>query len=132
MSVACLWYLLATANPHPNISEEQINFSQQSDLPKCLKWLQKALFVLFFGCFRSFSRLLNSREFKFTVAFELFAFATTWLSTKRISLVYVFHALFNRRSSNLFKLFLAKRGQHSESFQSSPNYKPHARLICVQ
>ena len=39
---------------------------------------------------------------------------------KRISLVYVFHALFNRRSSNLFKLFSAKRGQHSESFQSSP------------
>ena len=86
----------------------------------------------FFVVFRSFSRFLNSREFKITVAFELFAFATTWLSTKRISLVYVFHALFNRRSSDLFKLFSAKRGQHGESFQSSLNYKPHARLICVQ
>ena len=83
MSVACLWYLLATVNPHPNLSDEQINFSQQSDLPKCLKWLQKALFVLFFVVFRSFSRFLNSREFKFTVAFELFAFATTWLSTEK-------------------------------------------------
>ena len=132
MSVACLWYLLATANPHPNLSDEQINFSQQSDAPKMLKTASESFLRAFFVVFRSFSRFLNSREFKFTVGFELFAFAKTWLSTKRISLVYVFHALFNRRSSNLFKLFLAKRGQHSESYQSSPNYKPHARLICVQ
>ena len=93
-----------------------------------LKMASESFIRAFFVVFRSFSRFLNSREFKFTVAFELFAFATTWLSTKRISLVYVFH----RRSSDLFKLFSAKRGQHSESFQSSPNYKPHARLICVQ
>ena len=100
LSVACLWYLLATAYPHPNLSEEQINFSHQSDwsdLPKCLKWLQKALFVLFLlflGLFldSSIHGNLNSPLLSNSLPLQQGGFLR-----KRISLVYVFHALFNRR-----------------------------------
>ena len=63
-------------------------------------------------------RFLNSREFKIS------CFQTLCLLQQRGFLQETrfpfFHDLFNRRSSNRFKSFSAKRDQHGASFQSSP------------